>query len=201
MRPLVALSLFLVAAPAASAQLCYHPRPKPACSAFVITDFGAFALLGPDDWGQAPWREIADWGVLVNLGERNAIGGSVLATVDRAGLLVGPEVRYRRWLAGPSSFEVGVGLPLVTSTGNIESGSVTGLVRWSPNGWISIAARPEVLRWTTVTSCNPSGCVTASRGHGRVSLGLEFSQVPGAVLTGVSAAATLILYSLVASID
>lgn len=200
MRPLIALSLLLVVAPALAAQLCYNPRPKPACSAVVHTDFGAFALVSGDDWGDAPWREVVDWGVLFNTGERSAIGGSVVASLDRAGLLVGPELRYRRWLASGASLDFGVGLPIVSSTGNIESG-VTGLVRWSPNDWLAVAARPEVLRWTTVTSCGPTGCVTADRAHARLSLGFELGHVPGAVMSGVSAAATLLLYSLIASID
>lgn len=201
MRPLVVLALALVAPPAVSAQLCYRARPKPHCAAFVSTNFGAFAMLGKDDWGDSPFREVADWGAMVNLGDRAAIGGSVVASLDRAGLLIGPEVTYRRWLAATASLDIGVGLPVVTSTGNIEAGSLTGLVRWSPNQWLAVAARPELLRWTTVTSCGPAGCTTASRPHARVSLGLELGHVPGAVFTGVAGTVTTLLAFWLAAIN
>ena len=193
MRPLIALTVILGTAPALSAQLCYHARPKPSCSAVVFTDFGAYALVSGDDWGNAPWREVADWGVTVNVSERDAVGGSVLATFDRAGLLIGPELRYRRWISSSAALDFGLGMPVVTSTGNIAAGSITGLVRWSPNAWLAVAARPEALRWTTVTSCGPAGCTTANRMHPRLSLGLEVGRVPGAALTGAAGLGTFLL--------
>jgi hypothetical protein len=202
MRLLIALILALLAVPAALvAQVCYNGRPKPACSAFVVTNFGGYLLLGPDDWGEGPWREVADWGALVNVGEKNAVGGSVFASLDRAGLLLGPEVRYRRWLSASAALDVAVGTPLVSSTGNIESGSITGLVRWSPNSWLAVAARPEALRWSSAVSCGPTGCLTASRYHPRISLGIEIGSVPGAVFTGLSTVGTYLMFLAVANSD
>ena len=62
MRPPIAVTLVLLALPAGlQAQLCYHARPRPDCSAFVVTNFGGYALLGGDAWGDAPLREVADW--------------------------------------------------------------------------------------------------------------------------------------------
>src|SRR5215831_20376816 len=105
MRPLIALTLVLLAAPGGlQAQLCYHARPQPDCSAFIVTHFGGYVLLGRDVWGDAPFREVADWGVMVNAGQHDALGGSVVASLDRAGLLIGPEVRYRRWLSAQAAF-------------------------------------------------------------------------------------------------
>jgi hypothetical protein len=196
MRALTILSLIL-AGPAglaaqAAAPLCYHARPKAACSAYVFTDFGAYVILGSDGWGNAPWREVGDWGAMGNIGSRDAVGGSVFATFDRAGLLVGPSVRYRHWLSSSRAVDIAVGTPLYSSTGNILSGSVVGLARYSPNDWMAVAVRPEVLRWTTVTSCGPVGCATATRPHARLSLGIELGRVPGLVLTIVSGLATLV---------
>jgi hypothetical protein len=205
MRALTIL-LLLLAGPVAlfaqgSAPLCYHARPKADCGAFLLTNFGAYLLVGKDDWGDSPFREVADWGAMVNVGEKDAVGGSVFATFDRAGLLLGPEVRYRRWLSASAALDVAVGTPLVSSTGNIASGSITALVRWSPNPWLAVAARPEALRWTSAVSCTPSGCLTATRYHPRLSLGVEVGGIPGAVLTGLGAAGTYLLYLLVASYD
>lgn len=194
MRSFIVLTLAFLAAPAGlDAQLCYHARPKPDCSAFVTTDFGAYMLLGADAWGDAPFREVADWGVMVNAGPRDAVGGSVVASLDRVGLLVGPEVRYRRWLSASAALDFAVGTPLVSSTGDIAPGSIQGLVRWSPSDWIAIAARPEALRYTSAVSCGPAGCTTATRLHPRLSLGLEIGRVPGAVFTGLGAVATYLV--------
>ena len=42
-------------------RLCYRARPKPACSAFVLTNFGSYVVLGRDEINDTPWREVADW--------------------------------------------------------------------------------------------------------------------------------------------
>jgi hypothetical protein len=205
MRTVTALLLLLAGPVALSAQggapLCYHARPKADCGAFLLTNFGAYLLVGKDDWGDSHVREVADWGAMVNVGEKDAVGGSVFASVDRAGLLLGPEVRYRRWLSASAALDVAIGTPLVSSSGNIASGSITGLVRWSPSRWFAVAARPEALRWTSTVSCTPGACVTATRYHPRLSLGVEMGGIPGAVLTGLGAAASYAIFLLVANSD
>ena len=204
MRAVTALFLML-AGPALSAQaaapLCYHARPKAECGAFLLTNFGGYLLVGKDDWGDSPLREVADWGAMVNVGEKDAVGGSVFASLDRAGLLLGPEVRYRRWLSASAALDVAVGTPLVSSTGNVASGSITALVRWSPSPWFAVAARPEALRWTSTVSCSPSGCVTATRYHPRMSLGVEIGGIAGVVFTGLSTVGTYLLFLAVANSD
>ena len=207
MRPLTAICLLSIAGPvalcaqASTTPLCYHARPKPACSAFVFTSFGGYLLFGRDVTGSSAYREVADWGAMVNLGEKDAVGGSVFASFDRAGLTLGPAVRYRRWLSASASVEVAVGTPIVSSTGDIQPGSLFGLAKWSPNDWFSVAARPELARWTSVTSCGPAGCATASRMHGRMSVGIELGRVPGVVLTGLSSVATYLAFLAIASSD
>ena len=204
MRAVTALFLML-AGPALSAQaaapLCYHARPKAECGAFLLTNFGGYLLVGKDDWGDSPLREVADWGAMVNVGEKDAVGGSVFASLDRAGLLLGPEVRYRRWLSASAALDVAVGTPLVNSTGNVASGSITALVRWSPSPWFAVAARPEAQRWTSTVSCSPSGCLTATRYHPRLSLGVEIGGIAGVVFTGLSTVGTYLLFLAVANSD
>ncbi|HET9706773.1 MAG TPA: hypothetical protein VFP39_00575 [Gemmatimonadales bacterium] len=205
MRAITACLLLLAGPATLSAQgaapLCYHARPRADCGGFLLTNFGGYLLVGKDDWGDAPFREVADWGAMVNVGEKDAVGGSIFASLDRAGLLLGPELRYRRWLSASAALDVAVGTPLVSSSGNVQGGSITGLVRWSPSPGFAVLARPEALRWTSAVSCSPSGCATASRYHPRMSLGVEVGGIPGAVFTGLSVVGTYLLFLAVVNSD
>jgi len=158
-------------APAQEAQssFCYRARPKPECSAFAFTNFGTYLVLGSDiKSGDTPVRAVADWGVMANVDSRNAIGASVFASLDRLGFGVGPAVHYRRWLSSTASVDVAVGAPLLAATDNLQSGSVFGLVRWSPNHWFALAARPELVRGPVLLGCSPSGCEVAVQSHMRM---------------------------------
>ena len=180
-------------APAQGAPLCYRARPRPACSAFVFTNFGAYLVLSRDGTNDTPFREVADWGFMANVTPRDAVGASVFASLDRLGFVVGPAVRYRRWLSSAAALDIAVGTPLVTTTDDIQSGSVFGLVRWSPNDWFAVAARPELVRRSEFLGCGPTTCTSGIQSRGRVSLGLEFGQVPGLALTAAAGVATLLL--------
>src|SRR5437867_10412546 len=72
-----------------SARLCYRARPRPACAAFVLTNFGSYLVLGRDETGDTPLRGAADWGLMVNVGTRDAVGASVFASLDRLGFEIG----------------------------------------------------------------------------------------------------------------
>ena len=180
-------------APAQGAPLCYRARPRPACSAFVFTNFGAYLVLSQDGTNDTPFREVADWGFMANVTPRDAVGASVFASLDRLGFVVGPAVRYRRWLSSAAALDIAVGTPLVTTTDDIQSGSVFGLVRWSPNDWFAVAARPELVRRSEFLGCGPTTCTSGIQSRGRVSLGLEFGRVPGLALTAAAGVATLLL--------
>jgi len=186
-------------APAQGAPLCYRARPRPACSAFVFTNFGAYLVLSQDGTNDTPFREVADWGFMANVTPRDAVGASVFASLDRLGFVVGPAVRYRRWLSSAASLDIAVGTPLVTTTDDIQSGSVFGLVRWSPNDWLAVAARPELVRRSVFLGCGATTCTPGIESRGRVSLGLEFGRVPGLALTAAAGVATLLLAAAIAA--
>src|SRR2546422_874660 len=179
--------------------LCYRARPKPACSAFVLTNFGSYVVLGRDEINDTPWREVADWGLMANVTTRDAIGGWVFASRARLGFALGPAVRYRRWLPSSGSLDLAVGTPLVTTTTDLQPGSVFGLVRWSANDWFALAARPELVRRTVVLGCGPTTCNSQVQSRGRVSLGVEFGWVPGLALTGAGGLATVVLAAAIAA--
>ncbi len=177
--------------------LCYRARPRPACSAFVLTNFGSYVVLGRDETGgEVPLLAVADWGLMFNVSARDAIGASVFARAGPGGFSLGPAVRYRRWMGRSESVEVAVGVPLAPS--NMDTQSVFGLVKWSPNHWFAIAARPEFVRQTSYmvcvsfspTPCSPGSPVSEVRV--RLSLGVETGWVPGLALTGASSVAYLL---------
>ncbi len=191
-------------APAQEAQssFCYRARPKPACSAFAFTNFGTYLVLGSDiKSGDTPVRAVADWGVMANVDSRNAIGASVFASLDRLGFGVGPAVHYRRWLSSTASVDVAVGAPLLAATDNLQSGSVFGLVRWSPNHWFALAARPELVRGPVLLGCSPSGCEVPVQSRMRMSLGMELGWVPGVTLTAASGIAAIFIAALLSGVD
>lgn len=168
--------------------LCFYGRPKPTCSAFLLTNFGLY-VVAPVDEGDSRFRAVADWGAMVNVSTRVAIGASWFASVDEVGFMVGPTARFRRWSSTRSSLEVGVGTPLYSSDEQ-RSGSILGLVRWSPTSWLAVTARPETVRRPVYSTI---GEYLGTRSRGRVSFGMEAGEVPGLVLTGAGGVAMLVL--------
>jgi len=174
---------------AAPGRFCLRPRPKPDCGSFAVTTIGGFVMFGRSYGGPSSMRGVLDYGLMVNSGTRDAFGGSVFASLDGDGFALGPAVRYRRWLTPTASLEVAVGKPLA---GDEADGAVFGLVKWSPNHWLAVAARPEIRR---EVACGPSTCTYESRG--RLSLGTEVGAAPGLVLTGVAAVGLAAFFAIV----
>src|SRR3989442_14209727 len=96
--------------------LCYRARPKPTCSAFLLTNFGSYVVLGRDEFNDTRLREVADWGLMANITTRDAIGGSVFASLGRLRLALRPPLRDPR--RRPPSGSVGLALrpPFVSTT-------------------------------------------------------------------------------------
>jgi len=170
----------------APGQLCFRARPKPACSAFLLTNFGYYLVLGRNQSGGPPLRGVLDYGFMINITTGDAIGASVFASLGWDAFGVGPAARYRRWIPPSGSFEVAVGTSLV-SFPNMETSSVLGLVKWSPNHWFAVAVRPELVRPPVYSEV---------QSRGRVSLGMEVGSVPGLVLTAASGVALLAIAAL-----
>src|SRR3989442_12263682 len=105
-----------------------------------------------------------------NVAPGHALGGWVCGSLDRLGSALGPAVRYRRWLPPSGSLDLAEGTPLVTTTTDLQPGSVFGLVRWSANDWFPLAAPPELLRRTAVLGSRPPLLPSDVQARGRVSL-------------------------------
>src|SRR5256885_14041997 len=89
------------------APLCYRARPKPTCSAFLLTNFGSYVVLGRDEFNDTRLREVADWGLMANITTRDAIGGSGFADLGRPRVALRARVRGRPRL--PAFRAVGAG--------------------------------------------------------------------------------------------
>src|SRR3989449_5293040 len=91
--------------------LCYRARPKPTCSAFLLTNFGSYVVLGRDEFNDTRLREVADWGLMANITTRDAIGGSVFASLDPLRVAHRAAVRDPRWLPASRTGGSGPGTP------------------------------------------------------------------------------------------
>ena len=163
-----------------SSGLSFHARPGPDCKTFLLTNAGGYIRLGSSNGGGL-LRGIADWGAMVNVTPRNAVGGSWFVTADEDEFTTGPSLRYRRWFEGSGSLDLSVGTPLANSGGDVEAGSVFGLVKYNPVHWFGLAVRPEYVR-RTVLNCIET-CTEHTSSSGRVYAGAEFGWDPGLYLT------------------
>ena len=185
-----ALAALLAAAPPAMVRAqvsrrsaddpCFRARPAPECRVFFTTNAGVY-LTPTRTSGGSPARAIVDWGVMVNASPRHAIGASWFVSLDQDDFTTGPVVRYRRWFEHDRSLEVAVGAP-VAGGNNLKTGSVFGLVKYTPVHWFGVGIRPELLR-RTAFDCGPSSCTEHTLTSGRVYGGVEFGWVPGLVLS------------------
>lgn len=169
---------------------CFHARPAPECRVFFITNAGGYFTPRSTN-GSTSLRAIVDWGVMVNVSPRDAIGGSWFVTLDEDEFTTGPVVRYRRWFEGDRSLDVALGTAV--AGGQLKAGSILGLVKYNPVHWFGVGVRPEYLRRSAFT-CGPLTCTEYTATSVRVYGGVEFGWVPGLVLTlGAGAALGVVI--------
>ncbi len=197
MRHLLQLILLgtLLSAPAV-AQSTSEPRavswrggPIERCRTMILTDFGAYVVSGTPGGGGLNVRAVADYGVLVNLDARSAIGATVFASLSRnSEFVLGPAVRYRRWLGPSQSIDLALGTPLIGS-----NPAPYGLIKYNLTHWVGVAVRPELRRETIVIVCDAFSCTDAPRTRFVIAGGLEFGWIPGLSLTVASGVVGLVL--------
>jgi hypothetical protein len=159
-------------------QVCWHAQPKDSCDVIILTDFGFYWLFPPTD--RARLRLVADYGVLVNVSELDAVGATFFASIGSE-FHIGPEIRYRHWLGANNSIDFGFGLPIEKSYDGSWVASPYGLVKWNPIHWFGLALRMELRRpsqWDL--DYNPDKSTQFY-----MSAGVEFGELPGAIMTPV----------------
>lgn len=126
----------LLASPLHAQQFCLRGKPKPDCGSMLVLQYDVGTRLNP-----SPDPEFADermsvaWdlGVLVNRGDRTALGLTIFERSDLdVGNRHGMRLRWRRWIGQRSSIEVSPGLVFG------GSGAFASLRR--PSGSLQIAA-------------------------------------------------------------
>ncbi len=143
---------------------CWTAHPAPACRLFLVTNIGVYGTTsGGWDTGA---HLVADWGLMVNASDRDAVGLSYAAAV-RSDLSVeaGPVLRYRRWISAESAAEIGLAF-LENSPFTNQEYHLGWMLKYSPTPWLGFALRPS-SRSTL--------------------LGIEIGAVPGLVLSLVAA--------------
>jgi len=95
-------------------QFCFRGKPKPECNLFMIFEFGVTPKIYQNDSPSQDESQSFMWtyelGLMTNLNEKNALGGSLYAALDDNGSRFGLKSRYRRWLGRHFSLEVSPGI-------------------------------------------------------------------------------------------
>jgi hypothetical protein len=162
----------------------------------ILTNFGGYVESATIS-GAAGLRAVADWGVLVSVGAGTAVGASLFSSYDATdGFILGPAVRYRRWLSPRQSIDLALGTPMYTS-GYDGALSLYGLIKYNPTQWVGFALRPELQRVRSTDFCKRNSC---TRSRFVMSAGVEFGWVPGFALTAACGGVMLLtLLALAAS--
>jgi hypothetical protein len=159
----------------------FRAHPLSDCRVFFLTNAGGYLKLSasssnPPSGTQSNLRAIWDWGVMVNITPRDAIGGSWFVCWDEDDVTTGPVVHYRRWFGPRRSLDLAVGTPVTGGEGELQTGSVLGLIKYNIVDWFGVAVRPEYVRYGAAGS------------WARVFVGMEFGWFPGVGLTVVGGA-------------
>ena len=135
---------------------CWRAQPTPRCPGFFLTDIGIETPLYSTRTGGAgrlrgsvPMRLVWSVGFMGTSG-RHSHGGAFALTSDdnvRAGTVI--EYRYRNWLGGNGAFDAGLGYRGTSVRQGdewVQARGVTLLAGYTPNRWIGVTLRGDVLR-------------------------------------------------------
>jgi hypothetical protein len=128
----------------------------PRCPGFFLTDIGIetpmFSTRTRDGGryrGAFPMRLMWSIGMMETSG-RHSHGGALAVTSDEtvnAGMVI--EYRYRNWLGGDGAFDAGMGYrrgSVRDSSEMVRARGVTLLAGYTPNRWIGVTVRGDLLR-------------------------------------------------------
>ena len=180
---LLLVGLLVLVCAEANAQMCFRGRPLPDCKSFWITEFTYGIELAPED--TRGHILFPDFGVMVNLNEKHAVGGSYIAeflinTDHPKVLLHGPKLRYRYWMGDGFNLNASAGLLM---SDKLELAGDVGCIY---KDWMGLGVRVE--SWQSRDSFES---------HTAVYPTVTFGGIPGISLSTAFALALAALYALV----
>lgn len=136
----LAQSATLTAQPGPPKGLCFQSAPRPRCSAFLLTEFGAGVRLAADQNDSR--ATLFEWnlGAIKNVNPRIGIGGSGFFTWSEGFVTVGIQPRLRYWATPRLSIDLAPGLVI------LQGGART----LGFNGVLATNLGPSVALTTTV---------------------------------------------------
>ena len=181
-----------------SPHACFRGAPGDRCTWFPLIEAGIHTRLTEAIPGDE--RVMFNWslGVMVNRGQRTAVGGAVFASAEGE-FRAGAGLRWRRWLSPETSLELGAGVHLAgdVSAGSVRPGSPTAQLRLNYGDLFTGTARLDVLAIRPNGSCTPSYCPWGSGATStRLYLGAELGSWSG--VAGYTATGVLVVIALIA---
>ncbi len=158
---------------------CPFLHPSPQCTVFALTNVGYYIYPGTD-FGPAD-HLVFDWGFMLNRGSRNALGGSwrmALCCDDH--FIMGPMIRYRRWITEFASVDIGVGTNI--GAGDSDPGGVIALIKFNHARWLGVGVESEIVR-THDHQCSASSCTFGPATNKNIRVGVELGAKPGFATT------------------
>lgn len=142
---------------------CWRARPRPPCDGFFLTDFAFEMPLASTRRADAPnvaegrrpdipMRAVWTFGFMGTKG-RHSHGGAVSLTseeIGRASLPFTAEWRYRNWLGTSAAVDAAIGYKSApmwkNGTGLVPARGMTMMVGFTPNRWVGVSARVDLMR-------------------------------------------------------
>ena len=165
-------------------KVCWSDPNMKSCDIIIITECGVHKILTPNDYSKV--QIVGDYGMLLKIDENNAFGASISSSIFvNEDFMIGPELRYRRWLGAGHSIDFALGFWLSSWLPHL-------FVKWNPIHWVGIALRVDLLDKLIYRTVKEPGGVTVMyfdyKRSFYISIGVEISGVPGAVISVTGAA-------------
>lgn len=194
---------------AQSGPLCF--RGKPECQNFLLTEFAIQGRIGgstktsPEGNFSEKLNYSMDLGLMHNLNERFALGGSIYMSVDaRFGnggfWAMGVKPRLRYWINRDVGLDISPGLLLTDSEESDKTPSFTGSVSLSYKDLIALTTSFEVIRRDIYTYNFPQPPLAHRSNLTSWYLGAKAESLPG-IVTGVIGGAVLAISYIVSTVD
>jgi hypothetical protein len=133
--------------------LSWRGHPYPECRFFLVSEVGMSHALGNTPTRGGSGVIAADLGLMKNISERAAVGGTVHARLGEDYARAGVRARYRRWLGRSTSLDLSPGIIVVEkddySYDYVPPGFVAGAA-WNLRDLFALSLEAEYSRYSLV---------------------------------------------------